>query len=57
MNGTSRKKFEAIVIDDQITVSIVEIKGGKVRLGIEAPREVPILREELEQRVLEESLV
>lgn len=51
------ERLVGIVIDGHITVRIVEIKGGKVRLGIEAPREVSILREELEQRVLEESLV
>jgi len=43
----SRKPGESIVIDDQIVVTIVQIGGGRVRLGIEAPREVPILRSEV----------
>ena len=43
----SRKKNESIVIDDQIKITVVEIRGDKVRLGIEAPREVPIHRSEV----------
>ena len=43
----SRHKDEAIVIDGQIKVTIVEIKGDKIRLGIEAPREIAVWREEL----------
>ena len=40
----SRKKNESIVINDNITVVVVEIRGDKVRLGIEAPKEIPTLR-------------
>jgi carbon storage regulator len=43
----SRCKNEAIVIDGQIKVTVVEIKGDKIRLGIEAPREIGVWREEL----------
>jgi len=43
----SRHLYESIVIDDQIKITVVEIKGDKIRLGIEAPRGVPIWREEL----------
>ncbi|MGD9855434.1 MAG: carbon storage regulator CsrA [Planctomycetaceae bacterium] len=43
----SRKKNESIIIDDQIRITVVEIRGDKVRLGIEAPREVPIHRSEV----------
>tara|TARA_R110002111_G_scaffold256979_3_gene324713 strand:+ start:39464 stop:39676 length:213 start_codon:yes stop_codon:yes gene_type:complete len=43
----SRKKNEKIVIDENIVITIVEIRGDKVRLGIEAPREVPIHRSEV----------
>lgn len=43
----SRKKNESIIIDDCITITVVEIRGDKVRLGIEAPREMPIHRQEV----------
>jgi carbon storage regulator len=43
----SRKKNESIVINDDITIVIVEIRGDKVRLGIEAPKEVPVHRREV----------
>ncbi|MCA9078364.1 MAG: carbon storage regulator CsrA [Planctomycetaceae bacterium] len=47
----SRKKNESIVIDDQIKITVVEIRGDKVRLGIEAPREVPIHRNEVYEAI------
>ncbi len=43
----SRKKNESIVINDNITIAVVEIRGDKVRLGIEAPKEVPVHRREV----------
>jgi len=43
----SRKKKESIVINDDITIVVVEIRGDKVRLGVEAPTEVPVLRREV----------
>ena len=43
----SRKKNESIVINDSITIVVVEIRGDKVRLGIEAPKDVPVHRKEI----------
>jgi len=43
----SRKKNESIVINNDITITIVEIRGDKVRLGIVAPKEVPVHRQEV----------
>jgi carbon storage regulator len=43
----SRKPGESVIIDDRIVVTVVQIGGGRIRLGIEAPREVPILRSEV----------
>ena len=43
----SRKKNESIVINNDITVTVVEIRGDKVRLGIVAPKEVPFHRQEV----------
>lgn len=43
----SRKKNESIVIDERIVITVVEVRGDKVRLGIEAPRDIPIHRSEV----------
>ena len=43
----SRKKNESIVINDDITIVVVEIRGDKVRLGVQAPKEVPVHRREV----------
>ena len=43
----SRKKDERIVINNDITIVVVEIRGDKVRLGVEAPKEVPVHRREV----------
>ena len=43
----SRKKNESIVINDDITIVVVEIRGDKVRLGVEAPKEIPVHRREI----------
>jgi len=43
----SRKKNESIVINDDIAIVVVEIRGDKVRLGVEAPKEVPVHRREV----------
>jgi carbon storage regulator len=47
----SRKKNESIVIDSTITVTVVEIRGDKVRLGIVAPRDVPVHRQEVYESI------
>ena len=43
----SRKKNESIVINDDITITVVEIRGNRVCLGVEAPKEVPVHRREV----------
>ena len=43
----SRKKSESIVISENIVITIVEIRGDKVRIGIEAPKDVSIHRQEV----------
>ena len=43
----SRKKNERIVIGDNVVITVVDIRGDRVRLGIEAPQEIPIHRSEV----------
>ena len=47
MLALTRKKNEAIIIGGDIKITVIDIKDGKVRLGIEAPKDVNIHREEL----------
>ena len=47
----SRKKNESIVINDTITIVVVEIRGDKVRLGVEAPKEIPVHRREVYEAI------
>ena len=51
----SRVKGERIRIGDNVVVEIVDVFGGKVRVGIEAPKEVPVHREEIWQAIQRES--
>lgn len=43
----SRRPNESIVVNDTIVITVIEIRGDKVRLGIEAPRDVPVHRSEV----------
>ena len=47
----SRKKGERVVIGREIEVIVLEIRGGRVKLGFQGPAEVPILRRELYQEI------
>ena len=47
MLALSRKKNEALVINNNVEITILEIKGEQVKLGISAPREVPVHRKEV----------
>ena len=51
----SRQRDESIVIGDNIVVTIVDIRGDKVRLGIEAPTEIPVHRREVFEAIQREN--
>ena len=53
MLALSRKKGEALIINNNIEVTILEIKGDQVKLGISAPKEVPIYRKEVYVQIQE----
>jgi len=52
----TRKLNEKIRIGDDISVTLLEIRGAQVKLGVDAPKGVPILREEIYERIREENL-
>ena len=53
MLALSRKKDEALIINNNIEITVLEIKGEQVKLGISAPREVPIYRKEVYAQIQE----
>lgn len=53
MLALSRKKDEAIIINDDIEIKIIEVKGDQVKLGISAPKSVPIYRKEVYVQIQE----
>lgn len=53
MLALSRKKNEALVIDNKIEITILEIKGDQVKVGIQAPKDVPIYRKEVYLQIQE----
>ena len=52
----SRKKNESIIINDHVIVTVVEIRGDKVRLGIEAPKDVTVHRREIYEAIQNQRL-
>ncbi|WP_026504102.1 carbon storage regulator CsrA [Butyrivibrio sp. NC3005] len=55
MLALSRKKNEAIIINNNIEVTVLEIRGDQVKLGIAAPKEIPIYRQEVYAQIQAEN--
>ncbi|MBR6307096.1 MAG: carbon storage regulator CsrA [Lachnospiraceae bacterium] len=53
MLALSRKKGEALVINNNVEITILEVKGEQVKIGITAPKEVPVYRKELYVQIQE----
>lgn len=53
MLALSRKKNEAIIINNNIEITILEIKGDQVKIGVSAPKEVPVYRKEVYVQIQE----
>lgn len=51
----ARWRGESVLIDGSITVTVLEVNGGQVRLGFDAPREISIVREELPREPSDEA--
>jgi carbon storage regulator len=52
----SRQRDESIIIGDNIVITVVDIRGDKVRLGIQAPTEIPVHRQEVYEAIQRENL-
>ena len=50
----TRRSGEAVIVGDNVRIAVLDIRGNQVRLGVEAPREVTVHREEVYQRIVEE---
>lgn len=53
MLALTRKKNEALVLNNNIEITILEIKGDQVKIGIQAPKEIPIYRKEVYVQIQE----
>ena len=53
MLALSRKKNEAIIINNNIEITVLEVKGEQVKIGINAPKEVPVYRKEVYVQIQE----
>ena len=55
MLALSRKKNEAIIVNNNIEITVLEIRGDQVKLGIAAPKEIPIYRKEVYVQIQQEN--
>lgn len=51
----NRKVGESIIIDDNVEITVLETQDGRIKLGIDAPKEIVVLRKEIYDLVLEEN--
>lgn len=50
----TRRAGETVMIGDDVTVTVLSVKGNQVRIGINAPKTIPVHREEIFERILQE---
>ena len=55
MLALTRKKGESLVINNDIEITILEIRGDQIKLGVSAPKEVPIYRKEVDTQIQQEN--
>ena len=55
MLALTRKKGESIIVNNDIEISILELRGDQVKIGISAPREVPVYRKEVYLQIQKET--
>ncbi|MEE9516199.1 MAG: carbon storage regulator CsrA [Candidatus Adiutricales bacterium] len=52
----TRKSGESLIIGDEVTVTVVEVRGNQVKIGIDAPESVKVYREELLRKIVSENI-
>jgi len=52
----TRKVDESITIGNQIKISVLEVKGNQIKLGIEAPKDIPVNRSEVYEKIMSENI-
>ncbi|WP_058485990.1 carbon storage regulator CsrA [Defluviitalea phaphyphila] len=57
MLALSRKKGESIIIGDNIEITVLEVQGEQIKIGIEAPKNIPIYRKEIYLQIKEENKI
>jgi len=57
MLALTRKKGESLVINNNIEITILEIRGDQIKIGISAPKDVPIYRKEVYDQIQEENQI
>ncbi len=55
MLALTRKKGESLIVNNDVEITVLEIRGDQIKLGISAPREVPIYRKEVYLQIQEEN--
>ena len=52
----TRRRGEALMVGDDVTLTVLGVKGNQVRIGINAPRDIPVHREEIYQKIKQEQM-
>lgn len=55
MLALTRKKGESLVINNNIEITVLDVRGDQIKIGISAPKDVPIYRKEVYQQIQEEN--
>lgn len=55
MLALTRKKGEAIVVNNNVEITVLEIRGDQIKIGVTAPRSVPVYRKEVHKQIQEEN--
>lgn len=55
MLALTRKKGESLIINNNVEITVLEIRGDQIKIGVNAPKEIPIYRKEVYEQILQEN--